>query len=54
MDANEMTTAELMQYVMAHSATGDPDNSLADWLANGDLTGMTADEVAHEWDADRE
>lgn len=52
--ASEMTTAELAQYVIDNSTTGDPDQSLGDWLNGGDLDGMTAVDVVMEWDADRE
>lgn len=52
--ATEMTLTQLAQYVMENSLTGDPDTSLDDWLSNGDMDGMTADDVVAEWDADRD
>ena len=54
MKASKMTQAELYDYVIKHSRTGDPDCTLWDWIAEGDLSDETADDVVEQWDSDRE
>ncbi len=51
--AAEMTAEELELYVAENSQTGDPDNSLNDWIGNSDLSTETPDDVVAEWDSDR-
>jgi hypothetical protein len=51
--ANEMSLEELEMVVLRNSRTGDPDRSLMDWLAAGDLGGMTIQDVIDEWDEGR-
>lgn len=53
-NASEMTQDNLETYVRDNSQHGDPDSSLQDWIAHGDLDGMTMDDVVAEWDSGRE
>jgi hypothetical protein len=42
-------------YITEHSRTGDPEQSLQDWLAAGDYQDVpTVASVIAEWDSDRE
>ena len=52
--------SELYEQVNAISKTGetidgtDQETSLYDWMKEGDCDNMTAEQIAAEWDADRE
>ena len=53
--ATTVTLEELAGYVFENSKTGNPDNSLMDWIFGSDLDdSMTVGDVVNEWDADRD
>jgi hypothetical protein len=48
---NDEAVQVLVEAVLHASEYGDPDNSLADWIANGEyLGGETVESIALEWD----
>lgn len=54
-DVRDVAFQNLAAAVLAESEYGDPDSSLTEWLKAGEYDGSeTVEQIAAEWDADRE
>lgn len=54
MDHESEIFMAVVAYIAENSRVGDPDQSLMDWVANGDYNGQTVGEVIKEWDGGRD